>query len=220
MPVVVRSQVLRRIIWVTAGVLLLIPALLALHPRWATVPWIPANLVPLNAIRVLFDPGNTGAELQNLVGNLAIFVPAGVLLGLVVERGWVAVAIVAVAATMVELIQWYLGNRVVDIDDVLLAIAGAGAAVAVVRAVGRSSARGRLQRPIGLTPRHLLAGCYPPPSVHRGEVVAYADNSLELTDRTCAYRSLCGWRMSGSMDASSWLELPLLSTTHEVVTSD
>lgn len=84
------------------------------------------NLVPLQSILAGLRRG--GWQLYvNIIGNVLAFVPLGVLLpGVLRRHSWIVVVGIATATSAaIEVLQWALGLRVADIDDVLLNTLGA-----------------------------------------------------------------------------------------------
>lgn len=105
----------------------------------ASVPGAPegvSNLVPLRDIRSMWRSGNVELVALNLAGNVVLFVPLGLLVGLIARRWWVGALAGAATSVLVEVLQHSLG-RSVDVDDVLLnligAVAGAVLSVSVIR---------------------------------------------------------------------------------------
>jgi glycopeptide antibiotics resistance protein len=98
------------------------------------------NLVPFAGIVESFGSGGVVNGIENLIGNVAMFVPLGFLsvfaLGLTVRR---AAGLSAALSVAIETVQFLLGNRWSDIDDVLLntvgGLAGALAATACISAL-------------------------------------------------------------------------------------
>jgi glycopeptide antibiotics resistance protein len=98
------------------------------------------NLIPLAGIVESFESGGVVNGIENLIGNVAMFVPLGFLsvfaLGLTVRR---AAGLSAALSVAIETVQFLLGNRWSDIDDVLLntvgGLAGALAATACISAL-------------------------------------------------------------------------------------
>ena len=89
------------------------------------------NLVPFSFVAEWLAPRQSASFTYNTLGNFILFVPTAVLLRLAgVRRLAVLAAVLGLAVTM-EAVQLLLGNRVVDIDDVVLAGLGALAVVAV-----------------------------------------------------------------------------------------
>jgi glycopeptide antibiotics resistance protein len=97
------------------------------------------NLVPIVPLLKCFYLQPSGIPesrrfcLQNLVGNVALFFPLGVLLPLVFGRlnAFLRVLVVAALASLgIELTQWlsrpFGSYRYVDINDVILNVLGAG----------------------------------------------------------------------------------------------
>jgi glycopeptide antibiotics resistance protein len=98
-----------------------------------TLTWRTVNLVPLRTIIELARPEHITQAMRQLGGNIAMFIPLGILLPALGERyrslGRLAFAAFA-AAVSVELLQLILRligmmSRSVDVDDVILNTAGA-----------------------------------------------------------------------------------------------
>lgn len=93
--------------------------------RGSTTPTGRVNLVPGASIRELFGEDYRNAA-ENVLGNVLLFLPLGFLATIVTGRRIIQVTIGAAAfSTCIELAQLALGNRWVDIDDVLLNTGGA-----------------------------------------------------------------------------------------------
>ena len=97
------------------------------------------NLEPFYTIsRFWFHYRRTGslASLFNLLGNVVILIPLGVLLPILfrpMRRIWLAVPLLAVVCAGVEWLQWYTGLGVADVDDSILNFIGAMAGWIVTR---------------------------------------------------------------------------------------
>ena len=103
------------------------------------------SLVPgLSTYRCFTHKGDTPAEevifcFQNLLGNVALFIPMGLMLPLVSRRfrsirSFVVVAAISIGIEVVQLAERLLGTiRSVDIDDVILNLIGACIGYAVIR---------------------------------------------------------------------------------------
>ena len=106
------------------------------------------NLVPGAGVAASFDTSSTDAArngIENVVGNVVLFVPFGFLAVPALRKSVPVVTALAVAlSVMVEATQLLLGDRWADIDDVLLNCTGAflGALVAS-RLVAAVAARRR-----------------------------------------------------------------------------
>ena len=77
-------------------------------------------------------------SLFNLLGNVVILIPLGVLLPVLfrpMRRIWLAVPLLAAVCAGVEWLQWYTGFGVADVDDSILNFAGALAGWTVARLV-------------------------------------------------------------------------------------
>jgi glycopeptide antibiotics resistance protein len=112
-----------------------------LHPHGTSTASVRLNLIPGDSIRDLFKADNVDA-VQNVCGNIALFIPIG-FLGVLALR-WRTAAVTAAAtvfSAVIELAQLTVGGRWVDVDDVLLnclgALVGAVAASMATRIVQR-----------------------------------------------------------------------------------
>ncbi|WP_344440214.1 VanZ family protein [Kitasatospora nipponensis] len=114
-----------------------------------TGPWAyDANLTPFSSIHRALALGSTDA-LRALAGPLLGGAPLGVLLPLVggrLRRAWLpsflqAAAASGVIATALEVLQTWLGTRILNVDDVLLAVFGAALAHLAVVPYGRAALR-------------------------------------------------------------------------------
>ena len=93
------------------------------------------NLVPGEGIRTALRNANSELGLVNLVGNVVMFVPVGLLLPLATRlRFGGAVAACAGLSVLVECVQLTTG-RSLDVDDVLLNTLGGGVGAALGVAV-------------------------------------------------------------------------------------
>ncbi|NOU78248.1 VanZ family protein [Paenibacillus sp. LMG 31459] len=99
------------------------------------------NLEPLRTMRLYFDMSNGvsySGRLVNLLGNVAVFVPFGILLPLVstAYRSVLRLTLVSVLCIIVlELMQMLLRAGSLDIDDLLLNLLGVWAGYALLRLV-------------------------------------------------------------------------------------
>ncbi|WNS45691.1 VanZ family protein [Paenibacillus sp. MMS20-IR301] len=99
------------------------------------------NLEPLRTIRLYFDLSNGvsySGRLVNLLGNVAVFVPFGILLPLVKPRynSLFRLTLISVLGIFVlELMQMLLRVGSLDVDDLLLNLLGVWAGYALVRLI-------------------------------------------------------------------------------------
>ncbi len=76
--------------------------------------------------------------------NVLMFVPFGVLVGLLVSRAWLVVALAFCLSTSIELAQLaFLPTRVATLQDVVLNTLGAAVGLLCLRLVRRARARRR-----------------------------------------------------------------------------
>ena len=121
-----------------AGAVLLVGGILTVLSttlRGSSAPTGRVNLVPGASFVELFSADYRNAA-ENVVGNVLLFLPLGFFATIVFGRRLTQVTLAAAAlSTCIELTQLALGERWVDIDDVILntggafvgALAGAGA---------------------------------------------------------------------------------------------
>jgi glycopeptide antibiotics resistance protein len=142
-PALRRRQLARAVR--VASAVLLAAALLVMLSRTlggATVAERHVNLVPGASISALLDDDRSDA-VRNVVGNIVLFAPLGFFGVLALRR---SVGVVTAAgcglSIAVELTQLILGDRWVDVDDVLLnslgTLLGAAVAQGVVAVVDRN----------------------------------------------------------------------------------
>jgi len=118
--------------WLIGGlVLTLQPA----HPLPGQV--VDDNLVPFHTLSIYL--ANLGSEfwMRNLLGNLALLLPLGLLgpIALPALDRWWRIALVALLYSIaIELIQLAVPDRSADIDDIIVNVAGALLGYATLRA--------------------------------------------------------------------------------------
>ena len=78
------------------------------------------NLVPLV---YLFDYDNAQDIIWNVVGNMAMFIPSGIVLPIVYKKLdciWKVVAVGALISLCIEILQLPFSSRATDVDDLIL----------------------------------------------------------------------------------------------------
>ncbi len=97
------------------------------------------NLQPLHTIRnywILYQRTGNFESVSNLLGNVIILMPLGVLLPVVfpeLRRAWLAVLILALVSVGVEVLQYLLEAGTADVDDSLLNFLGGWLGYAITR---------------------------------------------------------------------------------------
>lgn len=142
MPPQYRRRRMRQSLWVILlyylailSVLLFFGGLFHLDRVWGG----PVNLEPFYTIRNFFvHYRRTGSlsSLFNLLGNIAILVPLGVLLPVMfrpMRHFWTFLPLAALIAVGVEYLQWRTATGIADIDDSILNFIGAAAGYVVTR---------------------------------------------------------------------------------------
>lgn len=131
-----RHRYLRRALWVVLGyylailsVLLFFGGLFHLDRAWGGA----VNLEPFHTIRsflIHYRRTESLSSLFNLLGNIVILVPLGVLLPVMfrpMRHFWLFLPLAALVCVGVEYIQWLTATGIADVDDSILNFAGAAA---------------------------------------------------------------------------------------------
>ena len=129
-----RSAYRRKALWVLMAyylailsTLLFFGGLFHVDRAWGSA----VNLEPFYTIQRFFiHYRRTGSlsSLSNLLGNIVILIPLGVLLPVMfrpLRRFWITLPLMALFAVGVEYIQWRTGVGIADIDDSILNFLGA-----------------------------------------------------------------------------------------------
>lgn len=141
-PPEVKQRRIRRVLWsillyylAILSVLLFFGGLFHLNRVWGG----PVNLKPFYTIRSFFvhyrRTGNL-FSLYNLLGNVVILVPLGVLLPVMfpsMRRFWIFLPLAALIALGVEYLQWKTAAGIADIDDSILNFIGAAVGYVATR---------------------------------------------------------------------------------------
>lgn len=133
---------LRGVLWVVLGyylailsVLLFFGGLFHLDRAWGGA----VNLEPFHTIKSFISHyQRTGSlsSLFNLLGNIVILVPLGILLPVMfrpMRHFWLFLPLAALVCVGVEYIQWLTATGIADVDDSILNFAGAAAGYFAVR---------------------------------------------------------------------------------------
>ena len=103
-----------------------------------------ANLEPFTTIKLFYNSNRlrTGYKVGNLAGNVAGFIPLGILLPLLFgfRRGIVAVTAVFLVSLGFEMAQLFFALGIFDVDDLILNTAGGLIGYSmywIVRSIGR-----------------------------------------------------------------------------------
>lgn len=131
-------------VWTAGGLFL---TLSPVYPAPGQV--VEPNFIPLRTIGIYLANLDSGFWLRNLVGNLVLLLPLG-LVGPIVfpwlDR-WVRVLAVALALSLaIEVAQLWVPDRSADVDDLLLNVAGAMVGYAFLSVLRLSVGRPRAVR--------------------------------------------------------------------------
>lgn len=137
-----RRRRLRRLLWAVLlyylaiiSAMLFFGGLFHLKREWGGA----VNLEPFHTIRSFFiHYRRTGSlsSLFNLLGNVAILLPLGVLLPLMfrgMRHFWTFLPLAALVSVGIEYVQWRTATGVADVDDSILNFAGAAAGYFLTR---------------------------------------------------------------------------------------
>ena len=130
---------------ILAAVLLFFGGLFHMDRSWGGA----VNLVPFHTIRsYLLYYRNTGSwvSVVNLLGNVLLTVPLGVLLPALcpkMRRFWAFLPLAALVSVGVEYLQWRTATGAADVDDSILNFIGAALGYFFVRTVQLCCFRGR-----------------------------------------------------------------------------
>jgi glycopeptide antibiotics resistance protein len=86
------------------------------------------NLDLFRTIILMWNSGNQILLLKNVLGNLILFFPLGCILPLLFKRANHFISSIVygfLASLLIETMQYTIGNRVFDVDDLVLNTAGA-----------------------------------------------------------------------------------------------
>ncbi|RYM00021.1 VanZ family protein [Sporolactobacillus sp. THM7-7] len=87
-----------------------------------------SNFLILDSVRLMLRSGDVGLILKNIWGNVALFVPFGFLLPLLIPGGSAFRRILLLGflvSLAIETCQQMFASRIFDVDDILLNVAGA-----------------------------------------------------------------------------------------------
>jgi glycopeptide antibiotics resistance protein len=110
-------------LWLAGGLLL---TLAPIEPPAGLI--VLPNAVPLHEIAIYFANLDSPFWVRQLVGNLLLFLPVGLLgpIAFPALDGWMRVLLAALVFSVgIEFAQLWIPNRMADVDDVLLNVAGA-----------------------------------------------------------------------------------------------
>lgn len=87
-----------------------------------------SNLLIFSSVRLMLMSGNGGLILKNVIGNIALFIPLGILLPLLIEKKqtfrWLLLFAV-LFSLVIEVCQFLFAARIFDVDDIMLNVVGA-----------------------------------------------------------------------------------------------
>lgn len=94
-----------------------------------------ANLVPFDTISVSIGRQLSLSQFMNLYGNIAIFIPTGIIISLLVKKKWSLSFIISFGISLIlECMQLFLSMGSFDVDDLILNTSGGiiGAGIVVI----------------------------------------------------------------------------------------
>jgi glycopeptide antibiotics resistance protein len=127
--------------WLAGGLLL---TLSPVYPAPGEV--VERNFIPFRTIGIYLANLDSGFWLRNLVGNLILLLPLGLVGPIVFPwlNRWLHVLLAAVAISLaIEIAQLWVPDRSADVDDLMLNVLGAMIGFAIFRALRLGSRRPR-----------------------------------------------------------------------------
>ncbi len=128
--------------WLFVGLLF---ALLPANPAPGQV--VDHNFVPFQTIAIWGANPDSGFWIRQMVGNLLLLLPVG-LLGPValpwLDRWWHVLLAAFALSLAIELAQLWIPDRAVDVDDLLLNVAGAALGYALLSVLRLATGRPRI----------------------------------------------------------------------------
>lgn len=94
-----------------------------------------ANLVPFDTISASIGSQQSLSQFMNLYGNIAIFIPTGIIISLLVKKKWLLSLIISFGISLsLECMQLFLSMGSFDVDDLILNTSGGviGAGIVVI----------------------------------------------------------------------------------------
>jgi glycopeptide antibiotics resistance protein len=129
-------------VWLAGGLLL---TLSPVYPAPGQV--VEPNFIPLRTIGIYLANLESGFWLRNLVGNLLLLLPLG-LVGPIVfpwmDRWWRLLLAAVALSLAIEITQLWVPDRSADVDDLLLNVVGALLGYALLSALRLGSGRPRV----------------------------------------------------------------------------
>ena len=81
------------------------------------------NLIPFktifNYITLIASP-KFGFSIENIIGNILLFLPMGIYLNVITDRNRLSLTIIILISIIVEIIQYLFKFGILDIDDIIL----------------------------------------------------------------------------------------------------
>ncbi|WP_295149727.1 VanZ family protein [uncultured Peptoniphilus sp.] len=81
------------------------------------------NLIPFRTIFnyiTLIDSSKFGFFIENIIGNILLFLPMGIYLNVITDRNKLSLTIIILFSILVEIIQYLFKFGILDIDDIIL----------------------------------------------------------------------------------------------------
>ncbi|TLS35734.1 VanZ family protein [Pseudalkalibacillus caeni] len=81
------------------------------------------NLVLFDSIRLMWRSGNYWLIFKNVIGNVLLFMPLGLLLPIILKKVrslWKIIILGFGTSLLIEILQYEYAHRIFDIDDILL----------------------------------------------------------------------------------------------------
>ncbi|OFK81137.1 VanZ family protein [Peptoniphilus sp. HMSC062D09] len=118
-----RNKLINIIFYISGLVYLCILIMLLFKGFWKRMDSQSINLIPFktifNYITLIASP-KFGFSVENIVGNILLFLPMGIYLNVITDRNKLSLTIIILISILVEVIQYLFNLGILDIDDIIL----------------------------------------------------------------------------------------------------
>lgn len=118
-----RNRLINIIFYISGLVYLCILIMLLFKGFWKRMDSQSINLIPFktifNYITLIASP-KFGFSVENIVGNILLFLPMGIYLNVITDRNKLSLTIIILISILVEVIQYLFNFGILDIDDIIL----------------------------------------------------------------------------------------------------
>lgn len=118
-----RNKLINIIFYISGLVYLLILIIFLFKGFGKRIDSLSINLIPFKTIFnyiTLFGSPKFGFSIENIIGNILLFLPMGIYLNVITDRNRLSLTIIILISIFVEIIQYLFKFGILDIDDIIL----------------------------------------------------------------------------------------------------